>query len=209
MPFLQDVLHKFEVGSGMRYVRVALAVLAVLLLIVGYDLRAFRNMSTPEAMDAAQLARNLAQGKGYTTLFIRPFSMFLVKKHNLQTQGAPPAGKLADLAEIRNMHPDLANPPVYPVVLAVLMKILPFNYEVDTTHPFWSTAQSGRRAFYRYEPDFLIALFNQVLLLGLIALVFFWPGACLIMGSPGSLPACCWAPNCSGGSASRGSPPCC
>ncbi len=194
MPFLQDVLHKFEVGGGIRHLRVALAVLVVLLLIVGYDLRAFRNMSTPEAMDAAQLARNLAQGKGYTTLFIRPFSMYLVKKHNLQTQGAPQVGKVADPAEIRTMHPDLANPPVYPVVLAVLMKILPFNYEVDTTHPFWSTAVSGGRAFYRYEPDFLIALFNQVLLLGLIALVFFlarrlfdhgvaWLSAGLLLGT--------------------------
>ena len=142
MPFLQDVLHKVEVGGGMRYFRVSLVVLAVLLLTVGYNLFAFRNMSTQEAMDTAQLARNLAQGKGYTTLFIRPFSMFLVKKHNLETQGAPPVGKPADLAEIRNMHPDLANPPVYPVVLAALMKVLPFNYTISTTKAFWS--QGGK-----------------------------------------------------------------
>jgi len=191
---LQDLLHKLEVGGGMRYLRAALAVLAVVLLIVGYNLRAFRNMSTQEAMDAAQLARNLAQGKGYTTLFIRPFSMFLVKKHNLQTQGAPLPGKVADLAKIRGLHPDLANPPVYPVVLAALMKVLPFHYQVDITHPFWSVGISGRRIFYRYEPDFLIALFNQVLLLALIALVFFlarrlfdrgvaWLSAGLLLGT--------------------------
>ncbi len=28
-------------------------------------------------MDSAQLARNIADGKGYTTLFIRPFSLYL------------------------------------------------------------------------------------------------------------------------------------
>jgi hypothetical protein len=194
MPPLQDLLHKLEVGGGMRYLRVALAVLAVVLLIVGYNLRAFRNMSTPEAMDAAQLARNLAHGKGYTTLFIRPFSMFLVKKHNLRTQVAQQPGKVADLAQIRGMHPDLANPPVYPVVLAALMKVLPFHYPVDTRHPFWSMGMSGRRVFYRYEPDFLIALFNQLLLLALIALVFFlarrlfdrgvaWLSAGLLLGT--------------------------
>ena len=33
-------------------------------------------------MDAAQLARNIAEGKGYTTLFIRPFSLYLVQSHN-------------------------------------------------------------------------------------------------------------------------------
>ena len=118
MPFLQDLLHKLEVGGGMRFLRVGLAVLAVVLLTVGYNWRAFRNMATQEAMDAAQLARNIAQGKGYTTLFIRPFSIYLVKKRNLEKQGAPEAGKVADLAQLRGMHPDLANPPVYPVVLA-------------------------------------------------------------------------------------------
>jgi hypothetical protein len=196
MPFLQDVLHKFEVGGGMRYLRVGLVVLGIVLLPVGYNWRAFRNMSTQEAMDAAQVARNLAQGKGYTTLFIRPFSMFLVKKHNLETQRVPQPGKVADLAEIRKMHPDLANPPIYPLVLAGLMKVLPFKYEVDTTHPFWSqfSRLPGKRAFYRYEPDFLIALFNQVLLLALITLVFFlarrlfdlgvaWLSAGLLLGT--------------------------
>ena len=66
------------------------------------------------------------------------------------------------------MHPDLANPPVYPVVLAGLMKVLPFRYETSNTTPFWSNG--GK--FWRYQPEFLIALFNQLLFLGLIALVF-------------------------------------
>jgi hypothetical protein len=120
-------------------------------------------------MDTAQLARNIAQGKGYTTLFIRPFSMHLVQKRNLEKQGPPEVGKVADLALIRGMHPDLANPPVYPLALAALMKVLPFNYIISTTKPFWS---SGGR-FSRFQPDFFIAVFNQLLLLAAIALVFF------------------------------------
>ncbi len=190
MPFLQDLLHKLEVGGGMRFFRVGLAVLAVVLLTVGYNWRAFRNMATQEAMDTAQLARNIAQGKGYTTLFIRPFSMYLVKKRNLEKQGVPEVGKVADLAEIRGMHPDLANPPVYPVVLAALMKVLPFDYTASTTKPFWSNG--GR--FWRFQPDFLIALFNQLLFLAVIVLVFFlarrlfdpgvaWLSAGLLLGT--------------------------
>ena len=88
------------------------------------------------------------------------------------------------------MHPDLANPPVYPVVLAALMKVLPFNYTISTTKPFWS---SGGR-FWRFEPEFLIALFNQLLFLAAIALVFFlarrlfdpgvaWLSAGLLLGT--------------------------
>jgi hypothetical protein len=169
MPFMQDILHRLDVGSGTRLVRVGLAVLAVVLLTVGYNWRAYRNMATQEAMDAAQVARNIARGKGYTTLFIRPFSIFLVKKHNQEIQGVPAVGKVPDLSELRGMHPDLANPPVYPIALAGLMKVLPFNYAIPTAKPFWSS--NGK--FSRFEPDFLIAMFNQLLLLVVIALVFF------------------------------------
>ena len=175
MPFLQEVVHKVEVGGGMRYLRVGIVLLVVLLLFVGYNLRAFRNMGTQEAMDAAQLARNIAQGKGYTTLFIRPLSIFLVKKRNKEREGVASVGNVADLAQLRGLHPDLANPPVYPVVLAGLMKVLPFKYEVDLTHPFWSIPgrEAEKRVFWRYKPDFLIALFNQLLFLVAVTLVFF------------------------------------
>ncbi|MCX6890390.1 MAG: hypothetical protein NTX51_02550, partial [Verrucomicrobia bacterium] len=118
MPFLQEIIHKIEVGGGMRYFRVGLAVLAVVVLTGGYNWRAFKNMGTQEAMDSAQVARNLSQGKGYTTLFIRPFSLYLVKKRTLSIQGAAANAKGADPSRINGMHPDLANPPVYPVVLA-------------------------------------------------------------------------------------------
>ena len=33
-------------------------------------------------MDAAQVARNVAEGKGFSTHFIRPFSVYLIEKHN-------------------------------------------------------------------------------------------------------------------------------
>ena len=109
MPFLQDIIHQLEVGGGKRFFRVGLAILAVLTLIFGYNWRAYKNMSNQEAMDSAQLARNLAQGRGYTTLFIRPFSIYLLKQQNQQKGGVDPA-------RLKDRHPDLANPPVYPVV---------------------------------------------------------------------------------------------
>jgi len=114
-------------------------------------------------------------------------------------------GKVADLAQLRNMHPDLANPPVYPVLLAGLMKVLPFDYTITTTKPFWSNA--GR--FWRFQPDFIIAAFNQLLFLTVITLVFFLARRLFDPGWPGSRPVCCWARNCSGGLACQGSPRCC
>jgi 4-amino-4-deoxy-L-arabinose transferase-like glycosyltransferase len=173
----------------MRHLRTVVAVIAVILLSVGYNWRAFKNMATQEAMDMAQLGRNLAQGKGYTTLFIRPFSIHLVKEHNRGRGMVAEPGKTSDLAQIRGMHPDLANPPVYPLMLAGLMKVLPFDYTASTTKRFWSNG--GR--FWRFQPDFIIAIFNQILLLASVVLLFFlarrlfdsgvaWMSAGLLLG---------------------------
>jgi hypothetical protein len=190
MPFLQEVIHKIETGVGPRLFRIGAAVLLVVLLTVGYGFRGFKNMSCQEAMDAAQVGRNLSQGKGFTTLFIRPLSMYLLKKHALDANGGvTPAN--ADLTQIRGRHPDLANPPVYPLLLAGVMKVLPFRFMLPAKpQPFFSS--DGK--FYRYEPDFLIALVNQLLFFGVITLTFFlarrlfdarvaWLSAGLLLGS--------------------------
>jgi hypothetical protein len=178
MFLLQNLIHYLEVGAGGRYFssgfRVMLAGLTVVLLAVGYNLFGFHNLATQEAMDSAQLARNISEGKGYTTFFIRPLSLVLIKEQNKGKGSAPDAAGAADRFQIRGMHPDIANPPVYPFALAGLMKVLPFHYTVDTTHSFWSRVKNAQqREFWRYQPDFLITLFNQLLLVAVVVLVFF------------------------------------
>jgi len=132
-------------------------------------LYAYRNFATLGAMDSAQLARNIAEGKGYTTLFIRPFSLYLVQSHNQAKSGDTLASAGTDFAEIKTAHPDISNPPIYPLVLAGLMKVLPFHYPLNLKSAFWSN--NGN--FWRYEPDFLIVFFNEVLLLAAVVLTFF------------------------------------
>jgi 4-amino-4-deoxy-L-arabinose transferase-like glycosyltransferase len=167
MPLPQDLVHRLVAGRGLHQFRIGLGIMVLVTAVFGYNLRAFRNMSCQEAMDAAQLARNIAEGKGYTTLFIRPLSISLVKKVNPQT--ASPGG-VADAARLKTMHPDLANPPVYPLLLAGTMKVLPFEFKLPAKpRPFWTMGG----AFYRYQPDFLISLVNQVLFFLMIALLFF------------------------------------
>src|SRR5437660_6763416 len=166
MPIIQETIHKLEVAGGMRQLKIGLSVLVVLIVATLYNLRAYRNMSTQEAMDTAQVARNLAQGKGYTTGFIRPFSMYLLKKNNEQKMAG---ARLSELAMVRGAHPDIANAPVYPAVLAMLMKILPFDFSMPLNKGFWSNAG----IFVRFQPEFLIALFNQFLFLISVLLIFF------------------------------------
>lgn len=60
-----------------------------------------------EAMDAAQVARHVAEGDGFTTSFLRPFSL---------GRGATAAGQ-----------PDQYNAPLYPLVLAVALNLAGAN----------------------------------------------------------------------------------
>jgi hypothetical protein len=167
---IQSLIHSLEVGVGTRLMWGLVGLLSVAGLTVLYDLNAYHGFSSPEAMDAAQVARNVSEGRGFTTEFIRPFSVHLVQKHN---RAAHPELMLAtnatDFAKINSRHPDLANPPFYPLTLATLLKIWTPQWKAEVRKPFWSEGGSYRR----YQPEFHIAIFNQVLLLAMVVLAFF------------------------------------
>jgi len=59
----------------------------------------FTGIRIPDAMDAAQVGRNISDGHGFTTSIVRPFS-------------------LAKAPRVER-HPDLYNAPVYPFLLAI------------------------------------------------------------------------------------------
>ena len=148
MPTLQELIHSIEEGAGARAMKWAGFIVAFLALAVAYDLRAWRNFSSPEAMDAAQVARNLAEGRGFSTHFIRPASLYLL-------------GNRAGAGSLTNAHPDLANAPAYPVLLAAAMRVLPLTYQIP--------ADDQTRIF---QPELAIAWVNQGLFL--VALLLAW-----------------------------------
>jgi len=148
---LQDVIHKLTEGSGSRFVTLALVLFGMLGLAVWYDVAAFKNLSTIEGMDAAQLARNISEGKGFTTQFVRPLSMHLIQRHRADRDAQLVAG-----------HPDIANAPLYPALLAGALKLMPFDYP-DTT---------AEKKFSVYAPDLWIAGFNQLLFFVAVWMVF-------------------------------------
>src|ERR1700722_17824939 len=179
MYLIQSVIHRLEVGGGLRYLKYVLVLLGLLALVLTYNLRGFKNMSNVEAMDTAQLARNLAGHKGYTTLFIRPFSVYLLEKTYTDKHGPAPLGDMTDRGQLKTMHPDLANPPVYPLLLAGLMEVAP---EVRYQEASAGTLKVGTKSvnawtrggyFSIYPPDFWISLFNQSLFLIMGVMVFF------------------------------------
>jgi hypothetical protein len=153
---VQEWIHRFEVGSGSRYVRVVLAVLGFWLLALFYNLFEYRHLTTPEGMDAAQVARSLSRGEGFTTRFVRPLSVALVERQQMKR-----ADRTSDFAMLRGDHPDLANGPVYPLLLAGAMKLLPFDHDIP-----------AGRIVRRHQPDLFLALLNQGLFFVLVLLVF-------------------------------------
>jgi len=187
---IQTFIHRLDVAGTRRLNYLALT-LAVAALAVWYDTHCYTNFTSPEAMDAAQVARNLAEGRGYTTDFIRPFDVHLLEKHGHGATVNPGGGtNMVDTARMYGSHPDLANAPLYPVILAGLFKITSPDWNVELHKPFW--ADGGR--FQRYKPEFGIALFNQILLLAAVGMTFVltrkifdapaaWLAAILMLGS--------------------------
>ena len=185
---IQTLIHKFEVEGGARWQNYLMMMLAVLALAVWYDTHCYHNFDSAEAMDAAQVGRNLAEGKGFSTEYIRPFDIYLLQRHNGTTARA--GTDAGGPARLNGRHPDLANAPLYPLMLAGLFSLHNTDWSVEHRKSFWS--DGGR--FLRYKPEFFIALFNQLLLLVVIWLTFVvaktildvsaaWLAAVLMLGS--------------------------
>jgi hypothetical protein len=168
---LQEWIYHWEEGAGAKLLKVAAAILGFVALAALFDALAYEGFSSEEAMETAQLARNLARGKGYTTQSIRPLSIYLLRRQ-------APAGQAAGV--LRQPVADLSTPPAYPVLLAGLMAVLPFDFVASQ--------------YWYFAPERWIAVFNQVLffvavlLLYLIARRLFdlrvaWLSAVLFTGS--------------------------
>lgn len=168
---LQELIHKYEVGAGYRTLKLLLGFIAMVALAVLYDTSNFRGLTSAEGMDAAQVARNIAEGKGYSTDFIRPFSLYLLNKHAAEKEAAPETSlgvlltnKVGAINKWHWMepHPDVANAPVYPGLLAGVLKAMPFGYP----------NLLAQKTYTNYLPDLWIVGFNQLLLMIAACLVF-------------------------------------
>src|ERR1041385_8526945 len=99
---VQEFIHRLEEGAGVRYVKLAFVFFAFAVMALIYDSLCFRNLASSEGMDNAQLAANIADGKGYTTLLVRPISMALLRQYGRERS-----------MMVKGDHPDLANAPAY------------------------------------------------------------------------------------------------
>ena len=71
-------------------------------------------------METAQLARNLSEGRGYTTDSIRPLALYYLENAAMN--------RVSRSKILAQPVPDLSNAPIYPVLLAGLMKVFRFDF---------------------------------------------------------------------------------
>lgn len=151
---LQDIIHKYEVGEHRKFIPIAAGILLFVAILVLYNLREATGFASIEAMDTSQIARNLAQGEGFSTNFIRPLSLALVKEQRDEKDEDP---------MLLERHPDLVNAPLYPCLIAIFMKLLPFDFEIPDLRS---------EDFHRFQPERIIGFINQALFIACGILLF-------------------------------------
>ena len=158
MPSIQEIIHKFEVGEGSGYLQKLALILSLLALLVFYNVREYQGFATVEAMESAHLARQLSEGKGFTSLSLRPLAL----AHEETQKGEGILSTSEDVLQ----HVDMVSPPAYPLFLSLWMRILPFEWEIPSHRS---------ENFTRYQPEVLISFINQGLFL-LNGLMVFYLG---------------------------------
>jgi 4-amino-4-deoxy-L-arabinose transferase-like glycosyltransferase len=109
---IQDLVYNVDVGIGLRLIKISLYVLFVMIIMLLFTVMQFKGLRDAEAMDYAQLGRNLMRSGRLITQCVRPASMwYMIEKshyHNPKIM----------------QHPDIMHPPLYPTLLAGGFKVM-------------------------------------------------------------------------------------
>jgi len=157
MKTLQDWVYSVEAGP----IRLWLVRIALVLMVVGMSayvgIREFNGLRTFEAMDLAQQARQLTEGKGFTTLLIRPLALWQVRA-NLESS-APPVTAFSETL----------TPPVYPVLLAACFKAGMISKVIS-----FELSSEALKGFRTFPPDIVVLVLQLLLLVSTSFLVYGW-----------------------------------
>lgn len=154
MPGLQDIIYAIDVGR-FRVWLLRIAIVLMTMAMAGfYFFQHFRGYNNSEAMDQAQLARQIAVGEGYTTKLIRPlavkqFEDFGVTKEQIQLHN----------------FPDTVNPPLYPYWLATIFKIGGVRLGIE---------EEDIKTLDIFAPEKLTGILNVLLVLASCLCFYIW-----------------------------------
>ena len=113
---IQDLVYNVDVGIGLRLIKLSLYIMLVLIIMLLYTVSQFKGLNNAEAMDYAQLGRNLEQTHEFTTQCVRPASMWYLKTH------------AKDHNPHIDRHPDILHAPLYPALLAAGFHLINYDF---------------------------------------------------------------------------------
>ena len=126
---IQNLVYNVDVGIGLRLIKGGLYILFILIVMLLYTATQFRGLKDPEAMDNAQLGRNLMTHGRFITQCVRPASMWYLVKNSSQHK-----------AQI-DAHPDILHAPLWPAVLAAGFKLSGTSFVSDKVSAMFAPEQ--------------------------------------------------------------------
>ena len=147
---IQKAVSSINEGAGARLLRALIFICGALVLFAVYAHSHSPGFKDPETMEEAQVARNMARGKGFTTLCLRPSDF----------------GYFTRLSDGR--VPDIRNEPVYPALLSALFKGInpPDRMERSLLHPGMKVFAPEQRAVIPFAVLLSIASAGILFMLG-------------------------------------------
>lgn len=137
---VQDWIHWIEAGGGARWVRRAVALLGLLVLSLVVANKQFHGPDQETTLLQADVGRQLAAGRGFTTLVNYPQTAALMRaRHGVRVSEAA-------------YHPEMHHAPLYSIVIAAGLRLLPAGWR-DALFAVPPVPPDGFRADY-----FLLAL---------------------------------------------------
>lgn len=143
---VHDFIHSLELGRGRRLILLLSLVAISAFVGVLYIFLEFSGFHRISSMDNAQLARSLAEGRGYSTNYIRPNNLAQLRAYYETGLGR----SAAEVAVER--FPEINRAPLYPFLLSIIYRTPVVNFDQDP-----------REILDRgYRPEIAAIVFNQV-----------------------------------------------
>lgn len=116
---VQAAVHSLEQGKLAPIIRGAMFFVLIIVLTLLYLFVQFKGFSNLTSMDQAQIARNIAGGKGFSTQFIRPLA---IRQLESSGKGVPTEN-----------FPDFYQSPLNPFVNALPLKLVESSWKMSPT----------------------------------------------------------------------------
>jgi len=120
---VQSAVHSLDQGKFAFFIKAGMFGVLIIALSLLYLFVQFRGLDNPSAMDQAQIARNLAAGKGFTTDYIRPVALRIIQRQ---------AGQESTNVDL-SQFPDFYQSPLNPWINSFALRLVKGSWKMTNT----------------------------------------------------------------------------